>query len=187
MPDATDFRYELDSHNCIVQVNDAWCSFGKDNGWDTHSGKGIVGHELAQFVAGWDVMNLYDAVFDHVRTSRMAAVIPFRCDSPTTRRYMELEITPQPEGHLGLVGRLIRSVDHPYIPLLDLKKKRNGQWLHICSICRRIRLADGTWREIEDDTTDPYIVPATGLPALTHGVCEDCVRMMQGKARPDAQ
>ena len=144
----------------------------------------MLGLPLAPFLAGWNVMELYAAVFDRVRARQIAVTIPFRCDSPNGRRYMELEIAPRPEGRLHLTGHLVRSVAHPRIPLLDLKQRRNSQWRIICSICRRLKMPEGRWLEIEEALDDPYAIPAEGLPCLSHDVCPTCVAMMRGLAAP---
>lgn len=182
MPASSEFRYEVDRDNRIVSVDDAWRGFASDNGWKELASNDVVGQDIARYVAGWDLVTLYGAIFDHVRKSGTPESIPFRCDSPTVKRYMELEIAPLPEGRLSLIGRLVRAIDHPYVPLLDLKRTRNGQWQIICSVCRRIKRDDDSWGEIEDSVENPYEVPASGLPRLTHGICEDCAAMMRRKA-----
>jgi len=173
-------QYELDHDNRIVDVDETWSAFAAENGTDALERNKVLGRDIASYIAGWSLADMYTTVFDYVRDNQVVVVAPFRCDSPESRRYMELEIAPRPERHLQLTGRLVRQQDHPYVPLLDLKQKRNGQWQVVCSVCRRIKIAGEQWLEVEDALDDPYAIPDEGLPLLTHDVCPDCVAMMRG-------
>ena len=175
MEDAAVYRYEIDRNDLIVDVDANWLAFAKENDAADLTRERVVGRSVHVFIAGWVASELYALLFNALRRSRAAATLPFRCDAPSLKRYMQMELSPGEDGHLRLAGRLLRSAAHPRIPLLDAKVRRNGEWLLICSLCRRILLADGSWREIEEALPSPYAEPVDGLPQLSHDVCPSCV------------
>lgn len=182
MSETDTYGYEIDVHNRIVAVDEAWLAFARDNGAVALTRDKVIGEHLSHFVIGWRACDLYTNLFAVLRSSGARVSLPFRCDAPDTRRYMALEIAPQSGGRLKLAGRLLHSLARRRVPLLDLTLPRNGQWHIICAICRRLRVHADTWREIEDALGDPYSVPAEGLPQLSHDVCADCTEELRKAA-----
>lgn len=179
----TEYRYELDVNDQIVDVSPSWLAFARNNEAEELSRDHVWGRSVFQFIAGWKLSELYQQLFTSIRASGRPVSLPFRCDSARVKRFMELQLSPYPNGHIECSGRLLRRERHRAIPLLDRHAKRNDQYLVICSVCRLLRLADTDWREIEAVLPDPYGVPTEGLPLLSHDVCPKCTTVLQNLAR----
>lgn len=167
-------RYEIDAGDMIVDVDDAWLDFARRNGAAGLTRERTIGRSAHVFIAGWALSELYAQLFIALRRDCRKAELPFRCDAPDMQRHMQLEMSAGPDGHIRLAGRLLRSVPRRRIPLLDAGVRRNGQWLIICSVCRRLPAVDGSWQEVEQALASPYAEPPEGLPQLTHDICQSC-------------
>jgi hypothetical protein len=164
------YRYEIDENDRIVDVDDAWLEFARNNGAGWLTRDSVIGEPLDSFIIGWRAIDLYAYLIALLRSSGKAATLPFRCDTPHARRDMVLEIAPLANGHVRFTGRLEREQPHPPIPLLDPELARSEQKLPICSFCLRIQPASGEWEEIESALEAPYASPASGLPQLGYEV-----------------
>jgi hypothetical protein len=182
-----EYRYELDADDCIVDMDRPWLAFARANGAAELTRDAVLGINVFRYTTGIATCDLYRELFQALRKSLHSITIPFRCDSPDVRRFMELRLVATPHGHLQLIGRLLRREPRPYVPLLDPHVKHDGTWLLICSICRRIETADGNWKEIEDALPDPYGLPRQGLPRLSHGVCPNCAELFKRAVAEAAQ
>lgn len=180
METATVFGYELDGEDRIADVDAHWLSFAAGNDAAELTRERVVGESVHVFVAGWSLSDRYARLFAALRRRGAAATLPFRCDSPDMRREMRLELAPQAGSRIRCSGRLLRSEPRPRIPLLDRRTRRNGEWLVMCSLCRRVKMPDAGWREVEDALAEPYAEPRAGLPRVSHDLCPDCDRLLQG-------
>ena len=61
---------------------------------------------LAGFVADSRVRHLYDLLFARVR-HRAPISFPYRCDGPHVRRFLEMRIEPEDQGHLRMWSRTL--------------------------------------------------------------------------------
>jgi hypothetical protein len=59
------------------------------------------------------------------------------------------------------------------VALLDCRQPRNDQFLRICSWCQRVKLGS-IWLPIEVVVVELSLMTAPTVPAITHGICEDC-------------
>jgi len=171
-----EFHYEIDEANRIVDVDRPWLAFARANGAPELTREAVMGAGLFLYVAGWEAVRHYGELFDALRRSRSSATLPFRCDSPETRRDMELTMRADAKRHVHLTGRLLQRAARRAVPLLDVRTPRNGHWLVICSNCLQLETDSGTWCEIETALVDPYVLPPQGLPRLSHTLCPSCAR-----------
>lgn len=171
---ATEFSYELDAENRLRAVSPAWLDFALANEANSLTPEErVLGRSVWSFVAGEESRRLYGLIFQKARSLGRPISVPFRCDSPTVRRFMVLKIEPLADGGLHLTGVLERLERRPYTPLLDLQTKRSKDILEICSACKRVKTTRG-WLEIEDAARELYLFKTTELPQLEHRVCTDC-------------
>ena len=172
------FDYRLDSSDCITFVNSEWLSFAEQNKAPEIS-QSIIGKSVWCYLAGKEVRHLYELIFDAVRNRNKEIVIPFRCDSPTSRRYMELKVSPRVDKNLSLAAHILQEEARPYVALLDSGEhsdKRNTEnYLKICSWCKRLNLKTERWVEVEQAIRELELFEEASLPGLTHGICPDCV------------
>jgi len=169
------FRYQIDASDCITFVDSAWKSFAERNNTPELTRRSIVGKSIWNFISGREVRHLYDLIFHVVRSRDREIVIPFRCDSPTIRRFMTLTIAPVQGGNLALVGALIREEPRPHVALLGSEVPDLETLVSICSWCKRVQLRDSSWVEVEQAIHELGLFQSDGVPGLTHGICPDCM------------
>ncbi len=181
MTDST-FRYRLDSRDCIVCVDQTWTRFAEEN----EAGEladGAIGAPIWQFMTG-EARHLYEMLFASVRADGRVIAVPFRCDSPTTRRYMKLTVSPVADQGLAIVGRLLKCEERPFVGLLDdTRPADTTEFVTICSWCKHVRLADGSWCEVESAVQALRLFEKELLPSLTHGICPSCEEKMRAAIR----
>lgn len=171
-----DSRYELDRDDRIVVVNGGWREFARANG-AAHLAHAVVGTAVWEWMAGVEVEHLYRLLFARVRKTGRSVTIPFRCDSPDARRFMELEICALPAGGLRCSARIERLEPRRSIPFLDSGVSRSDALVAICSWCKRVREGEDRWLEIEDASSRlGLLLPP--FPGITHSICPQCVPLV---------
>lgn len=169
------FVYRIDKEDIIISVSDNWNSFAGDNDWGGEcSPENVVGHPLWDFIQNVETKHLYRELFKKVRAGKHAGPIPFRCDSPRERRFLELFISPLPGGQIEITSTIVRSEFHDKIELLDRKAPRSSELIRICSMCKKIAIAQNEWVELEEGMTRLRVFEADKMPGLTHGLCLAC-------------
>lgn len=183
---ALEFRYELDAADRILRVDAAWLRFAWDNEAAELTAARVVGRSIWEFVSGGETRHLYRMLFDAARTGRPLR-IPFRCDAPDRRRYMELQIEPTEAQGLRLTGRLLREELRPPVALLEADRPREGGFVVICSWCKRIRTEPGAWEEVEEAVRKLGLFDEAALPGLSHGICADCRTRLEAAIEGDPE
>ena len=86
-----DSAYVIDRANRVVAVDDGWIAFAIGNDAPDLPGR-VLGANLWTFIANATVQDLYSALFQRIRATGREITIPFRCDSPSVRRFMKLTV-----------------------------------------------------------------------------------------------
>jgi hypothetical protein len=182
-----DSAYVIDPADRVVEVDDGWIAFANANDASDLPER-VLGASLWTFIANDTVQELYSTLFRRIRSTGREITIPFRCDSPSLRRYMKLRIGRDagPAGTL-LCRTTLTRVERQSVPFHAVtpslwstaaapQEESEGVVMSGCSWCRRVN-ANG-WREIDDALmrlptlfTDPVGLRTTGL-------CPACARMM---------
>jgi hypothetical protein len=169
--------YEIDAEDRIQRVDGSWSSFALENGADQLAGDRIIRTSIWDWISGVDVRHTYRLVFDRVRETRMSVSFPFRCDSPDTRRFMKLSISPRTGAALGFDAQLVKAEERPPVALIDPAAEGSDPLVALCSWCKRARSPGDLWLEIEDT------IPALGLldssrHSITHTICPECTGLI---------
>lgn len=170
------FIYRIDLEDRISFVNDEWIAFGIENGLTELSEKEVVGRPLWVFIADVSVKHLYQNLFKIVRAKKSKPKIPYRCDSPDCRRFMQMELVPLRDGEIQLINRILKKEPRPSVSMLEESAERSIEILAVCSVCKKVRLREETWYEIEDATAILGITHVGPYPQLTHTMCHGCVQ-----------
>jgi len=166
--------YCIDEDDTIVSVDDAWVRFGQDNNL-LLSAVDVVGKPLWGFIADLQTRELYYSVLKRVRTKQAVMRLPFRCDGPCRRRYMELTIRQLGNGQVEFRGVTVREEDRTPADLFDADIPRSTADLKVCSWCKKLESSAGNWVEVEDAIRDLHLFEAHKLPELRHCNCPACV------------
>jgi hypothetical protein len=179
--DTRTFVHAVDSQDVIVDANGEWFAFAQENGAQDLQPDSVLGAPLWQFIDGLETKYLYVALLERVRAGTRLAAIPFRCDSPDCRRFMEMNISPIGEaGHVEFRNRVLREEPRDPIDLLDLSEDQSDDLLTMCSWCKRVRVSSDSWVEAEEAIRIMSLFDAPTLPKVNHGMCPACVRTVEG-------
>ncbi|SMC21686.1 hypothetical protein SAMN02746041_01258 [Desulfacinum hydrothermale DSM 13146] len=172
------FVYSINQDDIIVNYSRNFPSFARDNDWFSDvEPEAVNGHSIFEFISGWETRHLYEILFAHCRKGRYLGPIPFRCDSPSERRLLELHLQPLPDGHIDIMTRLVRTERRDPAPILRSDIPRSEKFIRICSMCKKIAVSDTEWVEIEEALTRLKIFEEERCPQLTHGLCPSCYRV----------
>lgn len=159
----------LDASDSIADASPGWLESARPEGAPALTGAAVRGRPFSDFSPDPDMAPVYQLVFKRVRTTGQPMRVPYRTDSPAERRYMEMEVAPLTDGFVKCTIRTIlvdkRPAEAPPDPLDPL--------LPVCAWCRKVRLADGSWAEVEEaaERLALFLGPAR---RLTHGICPAC-------------
>jgi hypothetical protein len=179
------FVYRIDAANVLVEVNEAWLAFARDNWHPDFTASEVLGKPLWSQVSDSETRHIYHLLLNRVRELGLETVIPFRCDSPGIRRFMELGLSPSSPGGVEFRGRILRQERREPVPLLDTSSPRAQLLLTMCSWCKQIRVPEwtpqepwrqriGVWCEVERLGEILNGLYLEYPPTVSHGVCPAC-------------
>ncbi len=163
--------YVIDKHNVIVEVGGWWDEFALENGAPELISEKVVGRPLSAFITGDATQLLVNSLLELVRNGCSPVRIPYRCDAPGVRRYMEMTL----ERLAGRAVELRHSVSNtaPMRNKLHFVSGGARSFVKRCSSCNRLN-AGGGWSEA-DAAVEAELVPPTGIIDVAYGVCPDCM------------
>ncbi len=166
--------YQVDSELRIVAVDEAWSDFALANDGGDLLPPRPLGRSLLSYIADLPTAHVYRRLFDRVRQTGQPLAVPFRCDSPKLRRFLELQLQPQIGGGFLLSTVLLRVEPRPHVSLLDPSQARADDHLLMCSWCKQVSVG-GSWMEVEDAVSGLRLFEREMLPEITHGICPVCL------------
>lgn len=166
--------HRIDSRDCITFVNEAWLTFAEVNDAPDLTRDRVLGKPLQQFLQGDVVLDLWRILIGRIRQRGQPMLLPFRCDSPDQRRFMEMTLSPISRDEVEFACRLLRSEQREPVVVLDRTLKRSDQWLTMCAWCNRFLMGDSLWLEVEDVVRRMGLLDQIVIPKLTGGVCPHC-------------
>jgi len=174
--DSNEYHYRIDSNDRIQHVSTNWTRFASENqGNPTVCDPDILlGQSLWDFITGLETLHLYQHLVKAVRAGQVARGIPFRCDSPQQRRFLELDIVQGRDGDVEFRSTVIRSEQRAGLRLLDLHTPRTLQFVRVCSMCKCLAVPPNQWLELEEGLKELRVFEAERMPQLTHGLCPTC-------------
>lgn len=172
--DSRAFIHWLDADDRIVAVNDEWEAFARENRAPQLTRQAVLERPIWEFIAGGETQAIYELIIRRVRTGQATIWVPFRCDSPEQRRFMEMEVAPLPGGQVRLSSRILHLESRPAIGDWNAPRQAGQRIVSVCSWCKRVELRPSVWVEVEHAM--PLLKPAPGEPApgLSHGFCGPC-------------
>ena len=185
--------YWVDSDNIIRKVDDRWDQAMNSDSWSERaSANGIVGKPLSDFICD-DVTRMYVVtMIESVRVIPHTSFRPYRCDTPDTKRFMQMIITPEDNGWIRVSHELLRlePITEPVAFVTNMNRSRSEHPVSTrntiskiryvrCSICNRLRnIGDhaNEWHEADSFTKHE----SAGIPVtVIYGVCPDCLNTLK--------
>jgi hypothetical protein len=168
------YRYLLDDENNIVWVDDWWLAFANENGAPELNETSVVGHQIWEFIAGEPTRQLYEELHERVRNSGTPITVPFRCDSPTLQRHMQVTIHSDGNRRLLYESRLLRAEPQRRVKILDMHERRSSESLTMCSCCKRSLLEPSDWLDLQNISLRLRMFEQQTVPELRYTICPDC-------------
>jgi hypothetical protein len=168
------YRYVVDDADLIAEVDQWWLAFARENGTTELNADSVIGRSIWDFIAGEPTRALYRELHQYVRQTGHAVTVPFRCDSPTLQRYMQLTILRREAGGLQYESELLRVKAQRRMDTLDSCRKRSNAVLTMCSCCKRSLLEPAGWLDLEDISLRLRLFDQQTVPNLRYTVCPQC-------------
>ncbi len=174
MEDHREFVYRVDADNRIVFANENWYDFARENGVRVLRPDTVIGQPLGKFISHPETTHLFEILFAKLRSTPATVTLPYRCDSPDCRRFMELKLLPQPDRGIEFRSRILREEARDRMRLMEPEAGRTNGHLTMCGWCKKVALADGRWVEVEEAVRVLHLFDAPELPRISHGMCGEC-------------
>ncbi len=171
--------YRLDAEDRFIEIGGAWDAFARENSSPHLMTSNVLGTPLRQWISCETTWQIYQAIFEIVRKKTKEVRIPYRCDGPNVRRFMELKITPDIEAGVKCQSFLLRREQRDTIRLLDPDAPRDNDFLSICGWCKQIEALPNQWMETERGVQVLRLFLRKKLPKLTHGICPTCEKHLE--------
>jgi hypothetical protein len=167
--------YTIDAADTIVAVSGLWDDFARDNDGESIVAEKIMGQKLDQFIHGDETLMFVRTMIMSARVLQRPVHRPYRCDSPSLKRFMEMTVQPRPEGVVEVIHRELRCEPIACkIPVVAEFSGARAPFVKRCSLCNRVRAKD-VWSEI-DEAVQAKRLPADVAPLrVIYGVCPDCL------------
>lgn len=127
--------YHLNAENLIVSADLAWDAFAVENGAPELLSTRITGEDLFGFITGMEMQHLQKMLLGRVRKTLQPSTIPFRCDAPDRRRFMEMTVTAQADGAVAFVTWLTHEETRDPVALLQASSRASATYLALCGWC----------------------------------------------------
>jgi hypothetical protein len=133
-------------------------------------------------VAGEQVRLFYQALFFRVRVHGEPIELRCRCDGPRELRVQRLRIERIDGRILGLHVHTLEQSVIPYNALLDPVAERSGREIQMCSLCKRVRAAHGSWIELDRAAGRLGLLAEDRPPALVWDICPACRELPRARS-----
>lgn len=171
--DRTVISYRVDVSDRIVSASDSWDVFAAENKAPGLSKEEVLGRTLWDFIEGSETRHIFRLLLSKARACFSVMKVPFRCDSPEMKRFMEMEIRPLPDGSIDFVCTTLRTEARTPVAFIDPDLDRSNEWRTICSWCKRVKMPGGEWAELEDAVRRLDLFGAKNPPQMSHGICPE--------------
>lgn len=175
------FVYQIDGNDKIVFIDEAWLLFARQNDAPILTREYVVGQELWKFIGDATTVEIYKRLLNRVRSAQSSVTVPFRCDSSTRCRYMEMEMVSLGNGVVQFNSRILTLEERAEVELLDNRIDRSAEVVNMCSWCKKIKTAPGRWVEVEEATRELNLFRAIFPPMISHGICPECLDSLQSQ------
>jgi len=165
-------------------VSGNWQEFVKENnGLENTNSNNVIGKPLWNFINGMETAHLYQIVLKAVRESKHGVKLFFRCDSPDTRRYLQLAIIPLEDSCIEFRSQIIKTESRESPDILRNGIERSDDIITMCSMCKKINTLHNAWEEIELAINILKLLEMEHPPRISHGLCPSCFNSMMDEVK----
>jgi hypothetical protein len=163
--------YTIDADDVFVYVGKGWEAAARisDAPWI----EAPLGSSFWSAVDGLEAQLLWQKLLVRARETGRELRFRYRCDLPARRRTFEISFSAGRDDSIAFVNRFVTGAVRDPVPILDRRTPRTDGLVRMCSWCGRLAV-DGAWLEVEEAVDRLGLFTADALPALTHGICDEC-------------
>ncbi|SFX42914.1 hypothetical protein [Marinospirillum alkaliphilum] len=173
----------VDADNYILSLSSNWEAVAAaGNAADSLACQKVIGKPLHEFISS-DTTRMYvETCLKLCRLKKATLFRPYRCDSTTHKRFMELQLTPLDNQVVEMKHFLLKQ--EPFETPLHFEDISHDAHalpqLLRCSMCNKVRPIQGDhWSAPEHYQT------GSGSTPVIHTICPDCNGMVwQKRSRP---
>jgi len=167
--------YSINESDFLIQTNENWDSFAHNNDSSHLDHSHVLNHSLWDYITDFKTRHIHKVIVKRVRQQQASVSFDFRCDSPSTRRYMNMKIVPNSTGTVTYECTIERIEERTPIDFTEQKLWRDKKSLKMCSWCKKVDLEPSGWVEIEDAIHQLQLLERNILPELIHTMCDSCL------------
>ncbi|MCG8563769.1 MAG: hypothetical protein MI747_01675 [Desulfobacterales bacterium] len=164
--------YWLDTSEKIIAVNTSWDHFARENDGEDFMEAQVVGKSIWSFISGDPTRMWLDTLIAYTRISGKSVTREYRCDSPETKRFMEMSILPESDKQIRLTHRVLKEEEMSPPVSFQAAKDRLSSLCFRCSICNRVQI-QGQWQEA-DIAASGGLLSTASATRVVYRVCESC-------------
>lgn len=174
-------RYRIDRDGRLTFVDRGWCDFAIENGApDLAVPERLYGRPLLSFISDSTTLHVYSLLMERVAAQQETVVVPFRCDAPELRRWLQLEMAPHEDGIEFAIRRL--RTESRQAPLrFDQPGTRADLLVRMCSWCKDVELESNRWGPVEHAVRAFELFRDDDVPGITHGICPSCAKQFENE------
>lgn len=178
-PDQRVFSYRIDDHDRIIDCSEEWFAFARENNSAQLTRASTRNRPIWKFIDDLETRHLYRLILSRVRGGKTIHVC-MRCDSPTARRKVQLQIAPLPDRGVAFESQITHEEPREYVALLDVTRERSPDIVSICSWCKKVQVPGRGWFEVEEALKQLGLSSEEHLPQLANMVCYECYQHIIG-------
>lgn len=170
--------YCLDAADRIIEIGGNWDGFAASNQGQQAMTRQILGTYLHEHIVDDNSRMFIYTILHGVRTLNRPATRPYRCDSPTLKRFMQMTVTPLENGVLRVSHHLLRTeaLSHPLNFHAANHRIPTAHWekaIVRCSMCNQVKI-DQSWLTPENALEkQPEVARMASIPVI-YTVCPQC-------------
>lgn len=180
MSEMADIVYRVNGNDQIVYVSEAWDTFAVANGGEGVRAARVLHRPLWDFITDLSTQEIYRTLMRKARAGHLVR-FTFRCDAPWRRRFLEMTMLGGPDNAVEFHTRTLLEEERPVPVLLDPDAPRSDELLRSCGWCKKILVGD-EWVEVEEAVHRLRLFHRRLVPAITHGICDECYARMNAAA-----
>ncbi len=172
---------QVDKDNIITRLSSGWDQAAADGqAADSLAQNKVIGLPLRHFITS-DTTRMYvESCLKLCRLRQQVLYRPYRCDSPTHKRFLELQLTPLAEQAVEMKHFLLK--EEPFERPVSIEDITNaeitpaGTYVR-CSFCNRLKSMKNEHWTLPEQVA---LQPSQALRVI-HSVCPDCKDAMWHK------
>ena len=177
-----EISYRIDRENRLVDIGGDWDAFALENETPAVRRDAVLGRPLLDFITGAETRHLVEILLTRARAGSPLLRLPFRCDAPDLRRFMEMDIVSPDGVAVEYRCRVLRTEARKPVQVANAAPDA-ARTMRMCSWCKKVHLTRDVWVEVEDAVTRFGLLEDEAPPQVTHGICNVCLEKLYGDSK----